>query len=130
MKRVIIYLSLLVVVTLVGANPKKYDCSFISKAEKEISYKPILRAKENYKNNNIKFLVAGVGYASTINGISIKEFTCVNEKYASKVIWGGGDVMACNGQYELGKKIQKYVKKYNVTLRGLLLKEGKYKCSI
>ena len=130
MKRIFVFFTLLSISLSVNAGDEKYDCSFIVQALKEINNDPKLRANVNFNKNDIYFLLAGVGIGSSLNGIDKEEFTCVYNKYETKVIWGGGDFIACEGQHELGKKIMKYVGEYNISLRRLLVKSGEYKCGI
>jgi len=130
MKTILIFIILIIISASVSASSIKYDCSFMTQASKEISDNPNLRAKNNLEKNDIYFLTAGVGIASSLTGINLEEFICVGSKYKTKVIWGGGDVMACKGQYKLGKSIMKYVGEYNTEMRKQLIESSNYECSI
>jgi hypothetical protein len=106
-------------------------CAFMEKAMHQIKLAPDILAKSNFENDEILFYSVGVGIAGIIPCFeNNKEFDCANNFYKIEMIWVGGDVISCEGQSELGKKVSDWAAKYNCRMKSLLIENNQYKCGM
>jgi hypothetical protein len=106
-------------------------CAFMEKAMHQIKIDPDILAKSNFENDEILFYSVGAGIAGVIPCFeNNKEFDCANNFYKIEMIWVGGDVISCEGQSELGKKVSDWAAKYNCRMKSLLKENNQYKCGM
>jgi len=124
---ILIYVSF---VSSIGADTLEY-CSFMEDLERILTTDPEESAMANEFTKPGHFLSVGNGYAPARPGFSGNdEVRCVMEKHGFDMVWAGADVMACEGQHELGKKVEEYATQYNRKIKASLIVEGLYECSM
>lgn len=110
---------------------EKDECTFMVEANRQIQLDPNDLAQANFENNKIFFYSVGTGFAGIVPCFeNPEEFSCVNKFYKIDLIWVGGDVISCEGQSELEKKVTAWAKKYNCRLKSLLIERNQYKCGM
>ena len=107
------------------------DCNFMDEAMHQIELDPENLAQSNFESNKVLFYSVGAGFAGIVPCFeNNEEFDCANNSHKIEMIWVGGDVISCEGQSELGKKVIDWAKKYNCRMKSLLIKQHQYKCGM